>query len=69
MKLNELITSFEIARSNEEDALLEKMQGVSAFDNFTEREQTILESLIRKSLVSKIYRNGRTWVVKNERHC
>lgn len=69
MKLNELLIDFEIAKTNEESALLERMQGIAPFDNFTEREQVILQSLIRKSLISKIQRNGSTWVVKNERHC
>jgi len=69
MKLNELITSFEIATSNEEKDLLERMQGVAPYDNFTERDQTTLDNLIRKSLVSKVQRNHQTWVVKNERYC
>lgn len=69
MKLNELISSFEIAKTNEEADLLARMSGITPFENFTERDQTILEGMIRKSLVSKIYRNGATWVVKNEGYC
>jgi hypothetical protein len=66
MKLNELIKSFSIAMSNEEKALLDKMQGVQPLDTFTEREQVIIENLVRKSLVSKIHNKGSILVMVNE---
>jgi hypothetical protein len=66
MKLNELIKSFSIAMSNEEKKLLDKMQGVQPLDTFTEREQVIIENLVRKSLVSKIHNKGSILVMVNE---
>jgi hypothetical protein len=66
MKLNELIKSFSIAMSNEEKALLDQIQGVQSLDKFTEREQVIIENLVRKSLVSKIYNKGSILVMVNE---
>jgi hypothetical protein len=66
MKLNELIKSFSIAMSNEEKALLDQMQDVRPLDSFTEREQVIIENLVRKSLVSKIHNKGSTLVMANE---
>lgn len=66
MKLNELIKSFSIAMSNEEKKLLDKMEGVQPLDTFTEREQVIIENLIRKSLVSKIHNKGSILVMVNE---
>lgn len=66
MKLNELIQSFSIAMSNEEKALLDRMEGVRPLDTFTEREQVIIENLIRKSLVSKIHNKGSILVMANE---
>lgn len=68
MKLNELILNFEIQTSNEERQLLHRFNGVMLPEEFTEREQTIIENLIRKSLVSKIGHRGKTYLVKNERH-
>jgi hypothetical protein len=66
MKLNELIKSFSIAMSNEEKTLLDQMQDVRPLDSFTEREQAIIENLVRKSLVSKIHNKGSTLVMANE---
>jgi hypothetical protein len=66
MKLNELIKSFSIAMSNEEKTLLDQIQGVQPLDKFTEREQVIIENLVRKSLVSKIYNKGSILVMVNE---
>lgn len=52
--------------SNEEKAVLDLMHGVRQFDSFTEREQFVIEGLIRKSLVSKVHNNGSTLVMANE---
>ena len=66
MKLNELITQFTIAMSNEEAKLLRNVKGVMPYESFDEREQFVLEGLIRKSLVSKVHNNGNILVVAND---
>ena len=66
MKLNELITQFTIAMSNEEAKLLRSVKGVMPYESFDEREQFVLEGLIRKSLVSKVHNNGNIMVVAND---
>lgn len=66
MKLNELITSFTIQMSNEENEIYEKLDAHSPLSLFNEREQFVIQNLIRKSLVSKIVFNGQTIVVKND---
>tara|TARA_B100000212_G_scaffold155343_1_gene116782 strand:+ start:214 stop:429 length:216 start_codon:yes stop_codon:yes gene_type:complete len=66
MKLNELLKQFTIAMNNEEAKLLKSLKGVIPLESFDEREQFILEGLIRKSLVSKVYNNGDILVVANE---
>lgn len=65
MKLNELITKFVIATTNEEAKLLDKMDKIAPYEIYTEREQTVINNLVRKSLVSKINKNGDILVVKN----
>lgn len=66
MKLNELISEFTIALSNEEASMLENINGVQHLEQFTEREKFIIENLIRKSLVSKVIHKGIPMVMKNE---
>lgn len=67
MKLNDLVGNFTIATSNEEKKVLSKMDGMQPLDVFTEREQAIIENLIRKSLVSKVQnKNGSILVMANE---
>ena len=65
MKLNELISDFEIALTNEERKVLEKMEAISPLDSYLEREQFIIEGLIRKSIVSKVIQKNQTLVMKN----
>lgn len=65
MKINELISSFTVQITNEEEALLEKIQGPSHLEMFNERERFVIENLIRKNLVSKIKRNSTYMVMKN----
>lgn len=66
MKLNELITSFTIALSNEEAEVLEKVKPVQPLQGFSPREQVIIENLIRKSLVSKVLQDNTVMVVQND---
>lgn len=66
MKMNDILENFVIYTSNEEKALLETIEGIRELQSFGERERVIIESLIRKSLVSKIQKNGSTLVMRNE---
>lgn len=67
MKLNELILDFTIALTNEENEILERMDQVSPLSSFTEREQFIIDNLVRKSMVSKIStKNNSIMVVRND---
>jgi hypothetical protein len=67
MKLNDLISQFEIQTTNEENELLDKIEDVMIPEQFTEREQTVIENLIRKSLITKIVENDKVYLVKNGR--
>jgi len=66
MKINELISSFEIFISNEEQEIYETIDERTPLLNFNERERFIINNLIRKSLVSKVVSNGQVLVVKND---
>ena len=46
--------------------MLSQIDGMLPLASFTEREQAIIENLIRKSLVSKVYSKGSTLVLANE---
>ena len=67
MKLNDLISHFEIQTTNEENELLDKIEDVMIPEQFTEREQNVIENLIRKSLITKIVENNKVYLVKNGR--
>ncbi len=54
MKINELLGEFTIWRSKEEDDMLARLENAVFLKSFTEREQVIIEGLIRKSLVIKV---------------
>ena len=66
MKLNELIKDFSIYLTNEERSLLENIQGLAPLSKFQEREQTIINNLIRKSVVSKVMYNNQVMVMPND---
>jgi hypothetical protein len=66
MKINELIKTFTIQVSNEEQAVLEKLDRQTPLSLFTEREQFVIENLMKKSLVSKVVFNSQTVVVRND---
>jgi hypothetical protein len=65
MKLNEIISDFTIFTTNEEEVFLKKMPSSSqSYNSFSERQQFILDNLIRKSLVSKIGNENNSFLVK-----
>lgn len=66
MKLNELITEFDIYMTNEERALYEQLDQVVPLISFNERQRVIVNNLIRKSLVSKIHHNNQIMVARND---
>jgi len=66
MKLNDLIKEFVIFMSNEEQDIYDRLGQVSAPEQFSEREQRIIESMIKKSLVSKINYKGNCYLVRND---
>ena len=66
MKLNELVTEFSIYLTNEEKSLLESVTGLVPMSAFQEREQVIINNLIRKSVISKVMYNGQVMVMQND---
>jgi hypothetical protein len=70
MKVSELISNFTIAMSNEEASVLESMKDkpLTPLHSFTQREQFVIETLIRKALVSKVVNNGTVLVMANEEY-
>ena len=66
MKLNELVTDFSIYLTNEEKSLLEEVNGLIPLSVFQERQQVIIDNLIRKSVVSKVIYNGQVMVMPND---
>lgn len=52
--------------NNEEATLIETIDRPCLMDSFTAREQTIIQSLVRKSLVSKVVKDGYAYIVRND---
>jgi hypothetical protein len=67
MKLNELLTDFEIFMTNEEKVELKNLSAPTPMSSLTERQQVIMNNLIRKSLVSKIRSNNVIMVARNDK--
>jgi len=67
MKITELIDGFSIWTTNEEKLLLKKIgDNPTPISSFTEHEQFKIESMIRKSLITKIGHKN-PLVVANEK--
>jgi len=67
MKINELIQDFTIYTTNEEAALLPKIGATPhPLKAYSEREQVIIDNLVKKSLVSKIRNEGLFLVMRND---
>lgn len=67
MKINELISNFEIWTTNEEAALLKRLQSPIKVSQLDEHDQFRVQAMIRKSLITKIGHNDPS-VVANEKN-
>jgi hypothetical protein len=67
MKLNELISDFEIWTTNEELSILKKLKEPVKLNQLSEHEQFKIQAMIRKSLVTKVGFKDPT-VVANEKY-
>jgi hypothetical protein len=65
MKINELVRSLNVWCNNEELAILESFTEPRLINSFEERDQHIIENLIRKSLVIKVQGKNSTYVYPN----
>jgi len=66
MKMNDLITDFDIFVTNEEQNLLDKINSPCYIDNLTERERFVAENLVKKSLLTRVNYKGMMVVKPNE---
>ena len=66
MKISNLIKEFEIFTTNEEKQILDKIHSPCYIDAFNDREQFVIENLVKKSLLSKVQIRGSIVVVPNE---
>ena len=66
MRIKEISDGTRIAISNEEKSVLDSIRDFSFMETFNEREQYIIENLIKKSLIVKIPRNNKAVLVKND---
>jgi hypothetical protein len=65
MKINELVRSLPTWTSTEERTVLERINGIEPLSAFNEREQHVIESLVRKSLVIRITERETTYIYPN----
>ena len=66
MRIDDVLEQFTIQVTNEEDTLLDAIDSRTPISQFSEREQFVIENLVRKSLVSKIQSKEGIMVAKNE---
>jgi hypothetical protein len=65
MRLNEFTRGIKVWASNEEQELLARINKPTMINAFEEREQAIIEGLIRKSLLIKVQGQHAIYVYPN----
>lgn len=65
MRLNELVRNISVWTNKEEQCLLDKISEPRSLDTFDERDRTIIETLVRKSLLIKVQGLNSTYVYPN----
>lgn len=65
MKAQEFANNVSIWRTNEEQCVLDKINEPKIVESFEERDQAIIENLIRKNLLIKVQGKYSTYVYPN----
>lgn len=65
MRVNELVRRLDVWTSKEEKDLLENITEPRVMSSFDERDRTIIDSLIRKSLLIKVQGKHSSYVYPN----
>jgi hypothetical protein len=65
MKVNEFVRHIKVWMNQEERSLLENITEPRVLTSFDEREKSIIESLIRKSLLIKVQGKHSSYVYPN----
>lgn len=69
MKINELLGEFSIFMSNEEKEIYDKIsEDYVPLASYSEREQTHINNLIRKSIIKRAKQGTEFVIKKNERY-
>jgi len=66
MRHDEIISQISIAVSNEEEEVMNRLYRPMPLHIFNERDQFIIENLVKKSLVSKTHKNNLVLVKAND---
>ena len=67
MKINELISNFEIWTTNDEAKLLERLKTPVKISQLSEQDQFKVQAMIRKSLLTKIGHQDPSVVANNHK--
>lgn len=67
MKTHDLFQDLTVALTNEEADLLEKISKPTIITSMKERDQFVIENLIKKSVLIKVKHKNNYWVVPNEK--
>jgi hypothetical protein len=65
MRVNEFVRRVDVWTNHEEQSLLEGITEPRVLTSFNEREQSIIDSLIRKSLLIKVQGKHSSYVYPN----
>jgi len=65
MNFSEITQGINVQISLEEKKLLEKMNTLCDYGEFTERQQYVLDNLVRKDIIKRVLYQGKTYLVNN----
>jgi len=67
MNFKEISNGIMVSTTNEEESLLRELPSLCDYNEFAERQQFILDNLIKKDIIKRVLHNGKCYLVNNEK--
>lgn len=67
MNFNQISQGINVVTTIEEEQLLDKLSSLNDYNEFSERQQIILDNLVKKDIIKQVFYKGKCYLVYDKK--